>query len=50
MRYAILLAPLLALLALACEGGGPAQPTPTASQAAARLPLPSLVDAVWCLR
>ena len=30
MRYAFLLVPLLALFALACNGGGEAQPTATA--------------------
>ncbi len=33
MRYVILLVPLLALLALACNGGGEAQPTATQSPA-----------------
>ena len=36
MRYAILLVPLLALLTLACNGGGEAQPTATQSPAVSR--------------
>ena len=38
MRYVILLVPLLALLALACNGGGEAQPTATAEPEATATP------------
>ena len=41
MRYVILLVPLLALLALACNGGGEAQPTATAEPDATATPEPA---------
>ncbi len=40
MRYFILLVPLLALLAAACNGGGEAQPTATAVPGATATPMP----------
>ena len=40
MRYVILLVPLLGLLALACNGGGEAQPTATAEPDATATPAP----------
>ena len=40
MRYGIVLVPLLALLALACNGGGEAQPTATAEPEATATPAP----------
>lgn len=48
MRYVILLVPLLALFALACNGGGEAQPTATAEPDATATAVPALFEESPC--
>ncbi len=50
MRYVILLVPLLALLALACNGGGEAQPTATAEPDATATAVPARFEESPCSR